>query len=56
MKIRVQVLTDTGEPIGREFDTPSFSYWIALIMYAKLIELLTGNEPDDKPYNEPDNK
>ena len=47
MKIRVQIVTDNEKPLRtRGFITPSVSYWIAITIYSKLIELLTGCEPD----------
>lgn len=43
MKIKVQILTNDGNEVGRTFYTPEDSSFITNIVYDKLLDLLVGD-------------
>jgi hypothetical protein len=47
MKLRIELLTNEDEPIGRKFDVPSLSYFIGIVAYEVLVDKLTADMHPD---------
>ena len=40
MKIKIQILTNSGDEVGRTFYTPELSVFIINLVYDKLLDML----------------
>ena len=48
MKIRIELLTNEDEPIGRKTEAANFSYFVGMVAFESIVDKLTADmHPDE---------